>query len=115
MSISRSNSESSTFCGGSACSGDVIHITAFSGYNDRKRPAKLTITWDKSVQGRGTASSIYKRADARGAPTQQLTQCVKTKLGYPVLPCISKRKLVSKGDVQFTILMLSGDPKFARR
>jgi hypothetical protein len=115
MSISRSAEEADTFCDGSPCSGDVVHITSFPGYNDRKRPAKVTITWDKAVAGRGVNSAIYKRDDARSAPTRTLPGCFKTKLGQTLLPCISKRKLVSKGDVQFTILMLSGDPKFARR
>ncbi len=56
MSISRTATEASTFCGGSACSGDVINMTPFSGYNDRKHPAKVVITWDKAHAGRGVNS-----------------------------------------------------------
>jgi hypothetical protein len=116
MSISRSAAEAATFCGGARCSGDVIHLTAFSGYRDRKRPAKVTIVWDRSVAGRGKASVIYKRNDAVGSPTRTLPICIKAgKLGYANLPCVSKRKVLGSGDVQFVILMLSGDPKFARR
>jgi hypothetical protein len=116
MSISRSSAEAGTFCGGSPCSGDVIHLTAFSGYTDRKRPAKLTIVWDVSVAGRGRSSIIYKRKDAAGSPTRTLPACIKAgSLGYANLPCVSKKKVLGSGDVQFVILMLSGDPKFARR
>jgi hypothetical protein len=116
MSLSHSAREAATFCGGSACSGDVIHLTPFSGYRDRKHPAKVTITWDASVRGRGTASLIYKRADATTASTRTLPACIKAgSLGYANLPCVSKKKIVAKTDVQYTILMLSGDPKFARR
>jgi hypothetical protein len=116
MSISRSRAEAGTFCGGAPCSGDVIHLTAFSGYRDRKRPAKVTIVWDRSVAGRGKSSVIYKRNDAAGSPTRTLPVCIKAgKLGYANLPCVSKKKVLGSGDVQFVILMLSGDPKFARR
>jgi hypothetical protein len=115
MSISRSAAEASTFCGGQACSGDVVHLTSFSGYNDRKHPAKVVMTWDKSKAGRGLGSVIFKRGDATTATTRTLGACLKTKLGYTNTPCVSKKKLVSGGDVQFTLLVLSGDPKFGRR
>lgn len=116
MSISRIASEASTFCDGVACSGDVIHLTSFSGYNDRRKPAKVTITWDASVRGRGTASSIFKRGDSATSPLRTLPTCLKVpKLGYSNLPCVSKRKQLGSGAVQFIILMLSGDPKFGRR
>ncbi len=115
MSISRTATEASTFCGGSACSGDVINMTPFSGYNDRKHPAKVVITWDQAHAGRGVHSVIFKRGDARTSPTQTLGICQKTKLGYTNTPCVSKKKIVSGGAVQFTLLVLSGDPKFGRR
>jgi hypothetical protein len=115
MSISRIATEASTFCGGQACSGDVIHLTSFSGYNDPKHPAKVTITWDKSKAGRGLGSVVFKRGDATTSPTQTLGTCVKSKAGYLNTPCITKKRLVSGGDVQFSLYVLSGDPKFGRR
>lgn len=115
MSISRISAEATTFCGGAACSGDVIHLTSFSGYNDRKHPAKVTITWDASVRGRGTGSVIYKRGDSATSPQSVLPTCAKNKLGFSNLPCVFKKKLLKTGDVQFLIYLLSGDPKFGRR
>jgi hypothetical protein len=115
ISLSRSAREADTFCGGSACTGEVIHLTSFAGYNDRKRPAKITMTWDGSQRGRGTASTVYKRGDAKGSRTRAIPACLKTKAGYVSLPCVSKRKQLKNGDVQFIVLLLSGDPKFGRR
>lgn len=115
MSIAGTGEEASTFCGGFACTGEMITMTSFNGYNDRKHPAKLTITWDKAHAGRGLGSQIFKRGDARTSPTRTLGTCVKTSVGYTNTPCVSKKRIVSGGAVQFTLLVLSGDPKFGRR
>jgi hypothetical protein len=115
MSIAGSEEEANTFCGGFACTGEMVTMTAFNGYHDRKHPAKLTITWDKAHAGRGLSSRIFKRGDARTSPTTTLGTCVKTKAGYTNTPCVSKKRIVSGGAVQFTMLVLSGDPKFGRR
>ena len=115
MSISRSASEATTFCGGSACSGEVLSLTSFSGYNDPKRPAKLTITWDATVKGNGKFSQIFKRGDSVKSPTQVVPPCSKLQGAYINLPCVLKGKDLRNGDTQFIILLLSGDPRFARR
>jgi hypothetical protein len=114
MSLTTTADEATTFCDG-VCDGDVINVSPFSNYNDRKRPAKLVVTWDVSKKGAGISSKIYKRGDSKQSPRTILPTCAKAKTGYTNLPCVSKRKQMKTGDVQFTLLLLSGDPKFGRR
>lgn len=115
MSISHTPDEALTFCNG-VCTGDVIHLAPFSHYTDPKHPAKVTIIWDHTQFGAGTLSTIYKRSDSPQSPTTTLRPCIKTKTtGYTNLPCVFSRKVIKAGALQYILLMLSGDPKFARR
>jgi hypothetical protein len=115
MSISTSGDEADTFCDG-PCTGDVIGLAPFSHYTDPKHPASVTITWYRSLVGAGKQSRIFKRGDSPLSPRTRLNACVKAaKIGWTNLPCVKSSKVSKKGDVQFVLLVLSGDPKFARK
>ena len=104
-----------TFCGGKACSGKILFLSPFEGYTNPRQPARLKITWDKSVAGRGTRSKIYVRKQV-GGPIVRVRKCENTHhhIADPS-PCIYRKKKLHNGDIRFEILLLSGDPYFARR
>ena len=55
------------FCGGQACSGKTAFLSPFAGYGDSENPPSLTITWDRTVAGRGIFSDLYVQKDSPGA------------------------------------------------
>lgn len=133
------------FCGGQRCSGKTAFVSAFAGYNDPNQPAHVKITWDKTVAGRGIFSNLYVQKAADGpivtvpdcAPRPRFDRHhhefrgwrswwlwwirhVHDRLGPHTgianpSPCVDARSVDRHGDVTFEILLLSGDPKFARR
>ena len=104
-----------TFCGGLPCFGKLIDITPFAGYTDRKHPVKLTMTWDRSVVRNGVLSTLYVRKEATPATATPVPACIKIAGAIQRSPCIQKTKLLKTGDLQSVVLLLSGDPRFARR
>ena len=80
-----------TFCAGQQCSGKILFLSPFEGYRNPRSPAKLEITWVVPV----CADTSHHIANPS--------------------PCIHEKTLFGSGDVQFEILLLSGDPRFARR
>ena len=123
------------FCGGLACSGKVAFISDFPGYRDPAKPPKVAITWDKTVFGRGLKSEIYVQKanetpvrvpDCKPRPEwNKLTRLASALLAALRLgphsgfaspsPCVNARSVDRHGDLTFEILLLSGDPRFARR
>ena len=104
-----------TFCGGKACSGKIVFLSPFAGYTNPRQPARLYLTWDKTVAGRGTKSKIYVQK-AVGGPIVRVKDCRNTHkhLADPS-PCIHEKERIRGGDIRFEIVLLSGDPRFARR
>ncbi len=104
-----------TFCGGQPCSGKILFLSPFTGYTNPRSPARLTITWDKTVAGAGTRSKLYVQK-AVGGPIVEVPMCANTSKHIAVpSPCIHEKETISGGDVRFEIVLLSGDPRFARR
>ncbi len=104
-----------TFCAGQACSGKILFVSPFEGYRNPRSPAKLKITWDKSVVGAGLNSKIYVQK-APGGPVTVVPTCQDTSHHIAIpSPCIHEKTVYGSGDIQFEILLLSGDPRFARR
>lgn len=104
-----------TFCGGEPCSGKTIFLSPFSGYTNPKAPAVLKITWDKTVAGRGTKSKIYVQK-VPGGPITRVPTCDNTEKHIAIpSPCIHEKEKLENGDIRFEILVLSNDPRFARR
>ena len=104
-----------TFCAGQQCSGKILFLSPFEGYRNPRSPAKLKITWDKTVAGAGLNSKIYVQK-APGGPVTVVPTCADTSHHIAIpSPCIHEKTLYGSGDVQFEILLLSGDPRFARR
>jgi uncharacterized repeat protein (TIGR01451 family) len=134
-----------TFCGGQACSGKTAFVSPFTGYTNPNQPAKVKITWDKTVAGRGIFSKLYVQKAPNGAIVQ-VPDCaarprfdsrhheisgwfswfiwwllhLRSGLGPHTgvanpSPCVDARSVDRHGDVTFEILLLSGDPKFGRR
>ena len=104
-----------TFCAGQQCSGKILFLSPFEGYRNPRSPAKLKITWDKTVAGAGLNSKLYVQK-APGGPVTVVPTCGDTSHHIAIpSPCIHEKTLFGSGDVQFEILLLSGDPRFARR
>ncbi len=104
-----------TFCGGQLCSGKILFLSPFEGYRNPRSPAKLKITWDKTVAGNGINSNLYVQK-APGGPVTVVPMCADTSHHIAIpSPCIHEKTTFGSGDVQFEILLLSGDPRFARR
>ena len=104
-----------TFCGASPCSGKILFLSPFEGYTNKRSPARLKITWDKTVAGKGTKSKLYVQK-AVGGPITRVPTCENTKkhIADPS-PCIHEKEKLENGDIRFEIVLLSGDPRFARR
>jgi len=104
-----------TFCGGQPCSGKILFLSPFSGYNDIRHPAILKIVWDKTVAGRGVSSDLYVQKAVNG-PIVKVENCRDTEIHLAdPHPCIHERTKRGSGDIEFEILLISGDPRFARR
>ena len=104
-----------TFCADQACSGKLLFLSPFEGYRNPRLPAKLKITWDKSVAGNGVKSKIYVRK-APGGPVAVVPMCADTSHHIAIpSPCIHEKTTFGSGDIQYEILLLSGDPLFGRR
>ena len=59
LSASDNDADAATFCAGLPCSGKIIFVSPFVGYNDPLNPPHVRITWDASVFGNGLASTLY--------------------------------------------------------
>ncbi|MEP6624320.1 MAG: hypothetical protein ABJC79_07740 [Acidimicrobiia bacterium] len=104
-----------TFCAGQPCAGKILFLSPFAGYTNPRSPARLTITWDKTVAGNGTASKLYVQKQVDG-PIVEVPMCANTSKHIAIpSPCIHEKETISGGDVRFEIVLLSGDPRFARR
>ena len=145
MIMAAENDPTMSFCGGQRCSGKTAFLIPFTGYNNPESPAHLKITWDRSVAGRGIWSNIYVQKAPNGpivtVPECQAIprydrhhherhgwwswfgwwwrhrhdhQGPHSGIANPS-PCVDARSVDRNGDVTFEILLLSGDPKFARR
>jgi hypothetical protein len=105
-----------TFCGGKPCSGKILFVSPFVGYDDPRQPARLTITWDRSVAGKGLESQLFVQKEP-GGRIKRVFDCEpfhRTFLAVPS-PCVRRKTKLCNGDIQFEVLLLSGDPRFARR
>jgi uncharacterized repeat protein (TIGR01451 family) len=103
-----------TFCAG-PCSGKILFLSPFSGYNDPRHPAILKIVWDKTVAGRGVNSDLYVQKAVDG-PIVKVANCRDTRIHLAdPHPCVHERTKRGSGDIEFEILLISGDPRFGRR
>lgn len=104
-----------TFCGGQRCDGKILFVSPFEGYTDPRRPIRLKITWDKTVAGRGTKGKLYVQK-APGGPITTVPKCDRTDKHIAIpSPCIHEKEKFGSGDIQYEVMLLSGDPRFARR
>jgi hypothetical protein len=125
-----------TFCGGSACHGNLLEFNDFSGYTDPKHPAHVRLRYDQSVVPNGLFGKFYVQKTP-GGPVSVIPNCaprphwthaqrhsskVLVHLGYgphsgyaSPSPCINAKKIGPGGDLQVEILVLSGDPKIGYR
>jgi hypothetical protein len=104
-----------TFCGGLACSGKILFLSPFSGYTNTRHPAVLKIVYDKTVAGRGVKSTIYVQKQD-GGPIVPVANCRDTRIHLAdPHPCVHERTKRGSGDIEFEILLISGDPRFGRR
>ncbi|HEX4490683.1 MAG TPA: choice-of-anchor L domain-containing protein [Acidimicrobiia bacterium] len=123
------------FCGGSACRGDLLGLTDFSGYTNPKSPAVLQIRFDRSIATHGANVKLYVQKSPEG-PITPIAYCgprphwthaqihysrvlqrngLGPHSGYAVpSPCINAKKLTNHW-LQVQILLLSGDPKIGFR
>lgn len=127
------------YCGGHTCRGRLLTLSPFAGYTDPQHPAVLDISLDSSrVALWGPSFNVWvQKEDSYAAPTL-VPDCKKKvvwakfwfkhhhhgyffwyikwvkKVAKPS-PCVAKRYIDSHGDSHTRILILSGDPKFARR
>jgi hypothetical protein len=109
-----------TFCGGQPCAGGkILFLSPFTGYNDPNRPPELKIKWDTSIVGTSTTFAIYVQKQDNG-PITTIPNCRNygdedhADIADPH-PCVELRKVHSNGDAEAHILLISGDPRFARR
>jgi uncharacterized repeat protein (TIGR01451 family) len=117
-----------TFCDG-PCTGTATTINDFDGYDDPNAPIKVTLefnfpdTLPDSLTEAANAygATIYKNTDPENPSVGSVVPFCDT-LGAGVAipsPCIDARSISQPTPnnfvVRFTIVYLSGDPKFARR
>jgi uncharacterized repeat protein (TIGR01451 family) len=116
-----------TFCNG-PCEGPFTDIAPFEGYSDPNNPISLELTYNfpdsaTSLTDAATAygATIYKNVDPDNPGLGSTVPfCTTTGAGIAVpAPCVDGRTITQVSpnsfEVTFTILYLSGDPKFARR
>jgi hypothetical protein len=107
--------ETGAFCGGRRCDGKLIYLSPFDGYDDTRHPAVLKIVWDKTVAGDGDDSDLWVQKEI-GGPAVKVRDCRETDIHLAdPHPCIHERDDRDSGDVEFEILLISGDPRFGRR
>jgi len=103
------------FCGGRPCSGKILYLSPFAGYDDLRHPPILKIVWDKTAAGRGVSSDLYVQKAVNG-PIVKVENCRDTSIHLAdPHPCVHERTKRGSGDIEFEILLISGDPRFARR
>ena len=145
ISLLAENDATLRFCGGARCSGKTAFVSPFAGYNDPNQPASLKITWDRTVAGRGIFSKLYVQKAPGGPVVTVPDCAARPRFdshhrelhgwwGWFIWwllhlhdhfgphsgiaspsPCVNARSIDRTGDVTFEVLLLSGDPKFARR
>ncbi len=107
-----------TFCAGEPCAGKILYLSPFTGYDDPRNPPELKIVWDESVVTSSTTFPIYVQKVADG-PVVTIPNCTDDDGEHHDVadpsPCVEKRVRRSNDDVETHILLLSGDPRFARR
>jgi hypothetical protein len=113
--ITLRESTSLTFCGGTACQGQILEIRSsadpntFSGVDDPTDPVVLTMVFDKTVK---QGSKVYIN---KGGTTTVMRNCTTTGIAIPG-PCVSEKNiLVAGGDRAFIILFTEGDPIIGKR
>ena len=120
------------FCGGTVCRGKIVELSPFEGYHDPAKPPALVLRFDKSVVVHGRVATIYGQKTPNG-PTFVIPNCGPrpewdnlTRLISAILvhynfgphsfyaspsPCVNAKWLSPDGDLNVTVLALSGDPK----
>ncbi|MGZ5129278.1 MAG: hypothetical protein ACXWDR_07020, partial [Actinomycetota bacterium] len=113
--VTESSGAQSNICGGRPCSGQVVTFEStpgptFAGVTDRRNPAVVRVTYDRSVSG-GLLLFVDK---GTGRPRLVLP-CLRRGIAFPS-PCISTLSLNSQTrDLTYTVLFLEGDPTLGRR
>jgi hypothetical protein len=100
-----------TACGGQECDGPIVNFDDFSGYNDPKHPALITVSFFGDVFGVDT--NLYIIVNGVGTLAQR---CVKVSGVVSNFPCIKGKDKLNKKTGQWTdiIEMLSQDAGFSR-
>ncbi|MGZ5319431.1 MAG: DUF11 domain-containing protein, partial [Actinomycetota bacterium] len=115
VTVTESSGAQSNICGGRPCSGQVVTFEStpgptFAGVTDRRNPAVVRVTYDRSVNG-GLLLFVDK---GTGRPRLVLP-CLRRGIAFPS-PCISTLSLNSQTrDLTYTVLFLEGDPTLGRR
>jgi hypothetical protein len=101
-------------CGGQPCRGRPLFLSPFAGYTNTRYPAKLKIAYDVTT-GMTKTSTVYVQKES-GGPSVPVLDCIDTSvhLADPH-PCVHERTKRSNGDIEFEILLISGDPRFRAR
>ncbi len=98
-------------CGGQDCMGPIVNFDDFSGYNDPKHPALITVNFFGGVYS--ADSHLYIIENGVGTLAQK---CTKLKGIIQNFPCIVKEKFNKKtGEWTDVVAVLSGDGGYSRR
>lgn len=104
----------SPLCGGQPCLGKPLFLSPFAGYTNMRSPAKLKIAYDVST-GIKVNSTVYVQKE-EGGPSVAVPDCLDSSIHLAdPHPCVHERTKRGSGDVEFEILLLSGDPRFRAR
>ena len=106
--------DSSPLCGGQPCLGKPLFLSPFAGYTNMRQPARLKIAYDVTT-GIKVTSTVYVQKEV-GGPSVAVPDCRDTSIHLAdPHPCVHERTKRGSGDVEFEILLLSGDPRFRSR
>ena len=105
---------SDPLCGGQPCRGKPLFLSPFAGYTNTRYPAKLKIAYDVTT-GMTKNSTVYVQKEP-GGPSVPVPNCRDTSIHLAdPHPCVHERTKRSNGDIEFEILLISGDPRFRAR
>jgi uncharacterized repeat protein (TIGR01451 family) len=101
-------------CGGQPCLGRPLFLSPFAGYTNTRHPAILKIVYDVTT-GVRLDSTVYVQKEDGGAYVP-VANCRDTAIHLAdPHPCVHERTKRSSGDIEFEILLISGDPRFRTR
>lgn len=92
------------------CVGDTLEVIVPPGYTNPSSPIVIVMTYDVSiVPSEGTIAMVVIKPEEGDTSPDSVPPCSVAEVAFPT-PCVDSQTTLANGDVEVTILMISGDP-----